>query len=181
MEEKSTSVMKPALINGLMLGAALIIFDLILHFAGLKFNKVVGWGMYVIIIGIIVYATNKYRNNVLEGNISYGKALGLATLIIVFAAFVYSIYTYFYITAINPGHLADTLAQLEEQMLQKGLPDGQVEMALSMQRKMMKPGIVTISGFFGTAIIGFVIALITSIFLKKEGDPYQDVMQDIEE
>lgn len=181
MEEKSTSTFKTSLINGLILGAALIIFDLILHFAGLKFTKYVSLLSYVIMIGVIVYATNNYiKKNELE-NFSYGNALGLGTLIVVFGAILASIYTYFYVTSIDPEFLTKSLAAVEEEMLSKGLPDEQVEMMVSMQGKMLKPITVTIGAFINYAIFGFIISLITSIFLKKAGDPYQDAMQDIEE
>ena len=43
------------------------------------------------------------------------------------------------------------------------------------------PDWVNIMGFFGTVIVGVVLSLITSAFLKKEGDPFQTAMQDTEE
>jgi len=181
MEEKSTSIFKTALINGIILGLALIVFDLILHFAGLKFTKYVSLINYVIMIAVIIYATNNYKKNISTETFSYGNALGLATLIVVFGAIVSSIYTYFYVTAIDPEFLTKSIAAIEEELLQKGIPDEQIEMMVKMQSKMLKPAMVTITGFFGYALIGFIISLITSIFLKKVEDPYQDAMQDIEE
>jgi hypothetical protein len=65
--------------------------------------------------------------------------------------------------------------------MEKGMSDDQIEMAINMQKKMLQPFIMTILTFFGTAIFGFIISLITSAILKKQGDPYQEAMQDIEE
>lgn len=181
MEEKSTSTFKSGLINGIILGIALIAFELILHFTGLKFTKYVSLISYVILIAVIVYATNKYKKTISPESFSYGKALGLATLIVVFGAILLNIYTYFYVTSIDPEFITKSLAEVETELLNKGMPDEQIEMMVSVQRKMLKPGIIAISGLFGTVLIGFIISLITSIFLKKDGDPYQDAMQDLEE
>ncbi len=181
MEEKSTSVFKVGLTNGIILGLALIIYSVLLYVLDLNLNKYLGNVSFLIMIAIIVYGTISYRKNTLNGIMSYGQALGLATIIIVFGVFLSSIYEYIFITIIDPGHLDKVLAAAEEQLLQQGLSDDQIEMALSIQKKMMKPVIVSIMAFIGTVIIGFIISLITSAFLKKEGDPYQAAMQDIEE
>ena len=181
MEEKSTSPFKAGLTNGIILGLALIIYSVLLYVLDLNLNKYLGWVSYIIMIAIIIYATNAYRKNTLNGNMSYGQALGLATIIIVFGALLSSIYEYIFITIIDPGYMDKVLAAAEEQLLQQGLSDDQIEMGLSVQRKMMQPFVVSILNFFGTVFIGFIISLITSAFLKKEGDPYQEAMQDIEE
>ena len=181
MEEKSTSVFKVGLTNGIILGLALIIYSALLYVLDLNLNKYLGNVSFLIMIAVIIYGTISYRTNTLNGNMSYGQALGLAIIIIVFGALLSSIYEYIFITIIDPGHLDKVLAAAEEQLLQQGLSDDQIEMALSIQKKMMKPFIVSIIAFFGMVFIGFIISLITSAFLKKEVDPYQAAMQDIEE
>ncbi|MDA3953612.1 MAG: DUF4199 domain-containing protein [Bacteroidales bacterium] len=181
MEEKSIKSFKAGLTNGIILGLALIIYSVLLYVLDLSLNKYLGYVSYVIMIAVIIYATNSHKNNTLKGNISYGQALGLATLIIVFGSLLSSIYTYVFVTVIDPGHIEKILVAAEEQLLEKGMTDDQIEMAISMQKKMMKPFMLSILAFFGYVLIGFILSLITSAFLKKEGDPYQEAMQDIEE
>lgn len=181
MEEKSTSAFKTGLTYGIILGIVLVIYSVLLYLLDLSLNKYLGWVSYIITIAVIVYATLNYRKNSLDGNISYGQALGLATIIIVFGALLSSIYSYIYVTVIDPGYIEKALATAEEQLINKGMPDDQIEMGLSIQRKMMQPFIMSIMTLVGYTIVAFIIALISSAFLKKEGDPYQEVMQDIEE
>ena len=182
MEEKSTSNLKVTLTNGAILGLALIIYSVILYVMDLSLNKYMGWVSYLIIIGFLIYATKSYRDNNLNGNISYGKALGFATLVVLFAAILQAIYTYLYITVIDTEFVNKLIAMTEERMIEQGtMSDDQIEMAISMQKKMMKPVLMSIMGLVSTMFFGFIIALITSAFIKKEGDPYQSAMQDIEE
>ena len=49
-----------------------------------------------------------------------------------------------------------------------------------MQQKMMKPELLVILGILANSFWGFIISLITSIFVKKQGEPFQEAMQDIE-
>lgn len=181
MEEKSNTTFKAGLTYGVILGLILIIYSVLLYVMDMNLNKYVDWISYILIIGIIIYGTKKYRDDNLKGIISYGQALGLSTIIIVFGALISTIYTYFFISVIDPDYINKVLAAAEEQLLKKGMTDDQIEMAIAMQKKMMKPVLMAIMGFFVTVIVGVILSLITSAFLKKEGDPYQNAMQDIEE
>lgn len=181
MEEKSTSKSKVILTNGIILGLALIVFSVLLYIFDLNLNSYLLWFNYIIIVGVVVYATKNYKNNSLNGIMTYGQALGLGTLIILLGVLLSSIYYYIFVTAIDPDFLSKEIAVLEETLLEKGMSDDQIEMALSMQRKFATPIIKSIGEFVGKSIFGFILILISSAFLKKEGDPYQDAMQDINE
>ncbi|MCD4833472.1 MAG: DUF4199 domain-containing protein [Bacteroidales bacterium] len=181
MEEKSTLKFKVSLVNGIILGLALIVFSVLLYIFDLNLKSYMNWFNYLIIVGIVVYATKTYRDNNLNGYMTYGQALGLGTLILVFGVLISNIYNYIFMTVIDPDYLSKMLVMIEEKLLEKGMSDDQIEMVLSMQRKMLTPLIASLSDFAGKSIFGFIIILITSAFLKKEGDPYQEAMQDIEE
>lgn len=181
MEEKSTSKTKAILINGIILGLALTVFSVLLYIFNLNMKSYMDWFNYLIILGVVIYATKTYRDNNLNGSMTYGQALGLGTLILLIGVFIYSIYNYIFLTVIDPDFLDKVLAIAEESLLDKGLSDDQIEMSMSISRKMATPVISSISGFVGKSIFGFILLLISSAFLKKEGDPYQEAMQDIDE
>ena len=181
MEEKSISKFKVCLINGIILGLALIVFSVLLYIFDLNLKSYMDWFKYLIIVGVVVYATKTYRDNNLNGIMTYGQALGLGTLILVIGVFILNIYNYIFMTVIDPDFLNKVLSVVEEKLLEKGMSDDQIEMALSLQRKLATPLITSISDFVGKSIFGFILILITSAFIKKEGDPYQAAMQDINE
>jgi uncharacterized membrane protein YgaE (UPF0421/DUF939 family) len=60
------------------------------------------------------------------------------------------------------------------------MSDEQVEMAMSWFNKMKSPGMQFFSVIFGTTLIGVIISLIVSLFIKKVRDPYQQAMSEIE-
>jgi len=181
MEEKSNSIWKAGLTYGAMLGLIMIIYTVLLFVMDQSVNKVLGYVNFVFIAGMVYYGAKSYRDTSLNGNISYGRSLGISMIIILVAGIIHSIYFVIHTTIIDPEYINKLLAVVEETMLDRGLSDDQIEMALSMQRKMMKPAIITIMGLVGSAFWGFIISLITSAIVKKDGDPYQEAMQDIEE
>ncbi|MBN1251903.1 MAG: DUF4199 domain-containing protein [Bacteroidales bacterium] len=168
MEEKKTNVWKSALNWGLSIGIILVIYSVIMYFLGLSLEKWVGWVSYLIMIAGIIYSTINYRDKELGGYIKYGQALGFGTLVILFAGIISSIYTYFQMTFIDPDMISKILEMTEEQLITQGLPDDQIEMAIEMQKKFMKPGIMVAIAIPSIAFMGFLFSLITSIFLKKE-------------
>ena len=181
MEEKSSSFWKSGLTYGLILGLILIIYSVLLYVMDQSFNKGLGYISFIFIFAVLFYGTKTFRDNNLDGYISYGHALGFGMIIILFAGIFSSIYFAIHITLIDSDYITKLLAFSEEQLLNKNMPDEQIEMALEMQKKMMKPLIMSILGFINTAFFGLIMALISSAIVKKQGDPYQAVMQDIEE
>ncbi|MEY1639759.1 DUF4199 domain-containing protein [Tenuifilum osseticum] len=169
MEKQGNPMLKHSMNYGLIMGVALIILSLITYLAGIV--KPPFWVSiinYAIIIGIIVWGTKKYRDEVLEGAITYGNALGFGVLITLFAGVIVAVFTYIQITLIDPDFVSKMLAIAEEELVKRGMPDEQIEMAIEMQKKFMSPLIMTISSLLGMVVMGFIFSLITSIFLKKE-------------
>lgn len=180
MEEKST-FLKNSLTHGLITGLAVVIYSVLLYVLELNLNSALGYVAYIIIIAGFFLGTKSYRDNNLNGTISYGKALGYSTMILLIVAIVSTLYNYLLFTIIDPDIVDKMIALGEEKMLEKGMSDEQIEMTISIQNKFMSPILMTISGFIEMMFIGFLLALITSAVVKKEDDPYQAAMQDINE
>ncbi len=166
--EKNTNIWKNAMNWGFILGIALIIYSLIIYFLGATFEKWAAYPTYLIMIAGIIYATIQYRDTMLDGSITYGKALGFGVLVMLFAGVISAVYTYVLYSFIDPDLITKSLEVIEEEMINKGMADEQIELALEMQSKFMKPGILAILSIPGSAFAGFIISLFTSIFLKKE-------------
>ena len=167
MEENKSNVWKSSLNWGLIIGIILVIYSVIMFFLGLNLEKWVEWVGFIIMIGGIIYSTKDYRDKELGGYITYGQALGYGTLVILFAGIIAAIYSYVEATIIDPDIIMKKMEIIEEQLIEKGMPDEQIEMAIEIQKKLMKPGIMFLMAIPGSAFAGFIISLITSIFLKK--------------
>ena len=126
----------------------------------------------VVIIGFLVYAISYYRDNLNNGVISYGESLKLGTSVAFFSSVIMALYTFIYITYLNPDMLANIMNMTEQAMLDANpeISDQQLDLALSMTSKFMQPHWMMIMGMLGGTFMGFLYSLIISIFVKKE-DP----------
>lgn len=180
MEDKST-FWKNSLKHGLIVGLAMVVYGILLYILELNLNTALGYVNYAILIAGFILGTKAFRDNELNGTISYGRAFGYSVVILTVATVIYIIYSYLMMTVIDPDIINKMQALGEEKMLERGMTDEQIEMAQQMNSKIMGPGLMSIIGFFGMMFIGTILALITSAFVKKEGDPYNAAMEDINE
>lgn len=172
MEESKPSVLKSTLNYGAMLGLALVMYTLLLWMLDATQNRVLGLVSIPITIVGIILATRAFRDNEQAGYISYGRALGIGTLTAMFASLITSVFTILLYTIIDPGLLDKTHAIMEEAYYQSGLGDDQIEIAMQMAKRFTIPPVMALTGFLGGTFFGFVYSLITSIFLRKEADPF---------
>lgn len=173
--EQKVNPWKANLINGLILALVGITYSLIMYFMDLTVNKTQGYILIVIQIGLLFYLLKAYRDNVMHGQITYGQSVGAGVIIYLYYAIATSIFTYILYTVIDPGLVAKQLAVAEEAMRAKGnATEAQIEMGMQFTAKIMKPGVLAITGIFGGLFFGTIISLLVSIFIKKEGNPLID-------
>ena len=180
MEQKST-FWKSAMTHGLYLGVALILYGIIIYVAGENTNKSLGLISYAIMAAGVVYAQINYRNHELNGFISYGQALGYGVVVMLFAGILNSLYSIILFTYIDPGLIDQIRIAQEEVMMARGMSDEQIELTGRLTAKMMTPGWMAISGLFAFGLIGLIISLISSIFVKKQDDEsaFENAMTEI--
>jgi len=154
--------------SGAILGVALVIYAIILYMLNLSFNKVLGYGNYLILIGGVFFGIKVFRDQVQKGEITFGQALGVGVLTVVFASVIVAFFTYIQLTFIDSGILAKGMEIAKNQMIDKGLNDEQIEKAMSITQKFMTPLITSIFLIFVYAFWGTIFSLIAAAFMKKE-------------
>ena len=172
MEENKPTLLKSAMNVGAITGAILIIYSLITYFVGLTGSTAVGYFALVVLGFCIFYFTKTYRDKQLHGFISYGQALTFGVLIGVFASVILAFFLYLELKFIDPTLIEKQLDLMREKMLQKGMPDDQVEKAIEMSKKFATPVMSALMSILSYAFFSFLISLITSAFVKKEGTPF---------
>lgn len=167
MEQKPASLMKTSLTSGIYIGVVLILVSVVLYVTGLMFET---WAQYVswpILIAGAIYAQLAYRKS-LGGEMTYGQALGIGVLSLVFASVLSAIYTILLYSVIDPGLAEQTRVVMEQKIVEQGrVPADQIDGAVDMMMKFQKPPILAAVAIFGGAFIGLIISLITGIFTKK--------------
>jgi hypothetical protein len=169
--ENQKSTIKPSLTYGLYLGIALILFSLIMYLLDVDRESKLMWVSYLIMAGGLFWAMISFRDKINGGFVSYGKAFGTGFWTGLFAAIIGSIFTYIYVTMIDPGMIEEILFKAEEQILESSpnMSDEQLEQALSMTEKFTSPIMITIWGFVANVIFATILSLIIAIFVKREG------------
>lgn len=170
MEEKPRSVSSNALWFGVITGAALILFSLILFLMGMHTNNYLAYLGYLILIGGMAWGTLEYRKKYLGGFMPYSKAFLSCFLIGLFAGVIIAIYMFVFAKFIHPGFIQELLDISRTKIIEtnSGMTDEQVEQALEMSAKFMSPVMMAIWSFVGYAIASVILGLIVAIFVKKE-------------
>jgi len=170
MEEKPKSVAMNGINYGIITGVVMILFSLILYLLDMFLNRTVSSIGYVFLIGGMIWGTLDYRKKSLNGFMTYGQAFKTSFLIGLFAAVLGLIYTYLFFTVIAPDAVQAIIEMSRQSTIESSpqLSEDEIDRAMEMSAAFMSPIMLTIWGFVSQVLISAVIALIASIFLKKE-------------
>ncbi|MBK7477615.1 MAG: DUF4199 domain-containing protein [Haliscomenobacter sp.] len=123
---------------------------------------------YGIMIAAIVMAVKQHRDTELGGLISFKRAFGLGMFVILIIGAITMVWTFVYMSYINPDMVDQIMEAAQEKQQAQGLSDEQLEAASGMMGMIMKPWFMAISAFVGTLLIGLIISLIVAAIMKKE-------------
>jgi hypothetical protein len=173
MEDHKPSLMKHAMTYGAIIGLVLVVYNILLYITGLTFNKGLGYIVYVVLFAGIYFASKAYRDKVLGGFITYGRALGLGVLISIFVGIISVFFNFIMMRFIDPGLIDKSMAILEEYYQNSSLiPDDQVDEVLEKVRVAMVSVWSLPVAVFAFTFFGFIISLLTSIFVKRDPNPF---------
>lgn len=159
--------------HGVFLGIALILIQTIFYLADIKLDSGLGYLTYLVLIGGLFLAIKVYRDQFNEGFISYGRSVGYGVLVAVLAGIISSVFTFILYEIIDPNLIDKLLIDTETQMLDSGIAEEQLDMAMEMNRKMITPTFLALMGVLGQAFMGLVFSLVLAVFLKKEGNTFE--------
>lgn len=172
--ENRVSVWKANLNNGIILGLAGVVFTLVLWFTEQTTNKSIGYIWFLVLAIALFFMIKAYRDNYMRGFITYGQSLGAGVVILLYYAIISAIFGYILYKFLDPGLIDKMLLVAEETMIEQGIPESAMEQGLKVQKKLMTPAFMAIASIFSTMLIGTIIALLISIFTRREGNPLID-------
>ncbi len=183
MEKKNTSVFYNGLIWGLILGFAIIIFNVILYMTGQFGNQALGWLVLLITVGILIMGLRSFRDQIRGGVMPFGPAFGFAVVAVLVSSLLASIYTYILVAVIDPGVIQIVKdAAIEKGMERSGgraTPE-MIEEGMEMMSWMWKPFMFAIMGFFSGGFMGTIAAIILAAIFKKDEDPDAGLAEAVE-
>lgn len=170
MENQTYPPSKHALIYGAYVTVVLIVLSLAFYVFEFYGQSWTGYVSYAVLLFGVVLASYHYRDKYMGGFITYGQSFMVGFLTALFAAIGIGIFTYVFMMLMPPEFTQNLLDQAEEKMIEGNdeLTDEQIDMAMNMTKKFMKPGIMTGMAFAAYTFFGVVFSLLASIFIKRE-------------
>lgn len=103
-----------------------------------------------------------------EGFMSLGQGFGLGMLIITISSVISNVFSYFYMTLIDPG-MIDSIREIQiAEMENQGLTDEQIEMAMEYAELFMTPHMIVLMAFIFTLFFGAIISVIVAAIMQKK-------------
>ncbi|MFT4023005.1 MAG: DUF4199 domain-containing protein [Flavihumibacter sp.] len=162
---------------GLIAGTVLcinmiVMVNMMYNNPGFKGNDIAGYAGMVVVFSLTFFGTLNYRNKVLDGVISFGRAFKVAALIALVGATMYVVAWLFYYYLFVP----DFIDKYTEHMLSTCQNDPALLDATSRQMASLKemyknPLFVVLITYSEVLPVGLVVALISALVLKRKAKP----------
>ncbi len=178
-------LLKNTMTYGAILGVIVVIYSLIIFMLNiLPTGFLIPGVLFIISLAIyftsIFVFTKKIRTDLFEGSITYGQGIIIGTLIGLFAAIITSFYTYIQNTIIDPEYITRTVNAQKTWManfLNGRVPDAKIEESLAQIDAKLKDYNAVKAAFssvFWSTVGCFIVSLVTSAFLKKKNNPFEN-------
>jgi len=173
---KSYSIMKNTIFKyGIYALVTAIVLFLLALFLGKSLDystqEVIGYLSMVASLSFVFFGIKYYRDNENEGKVSFGKALQIGLLISVFAGIGFGVIDYIYTTAINPDFATEYLDKSLETMKSTLSAEEFAVKKAELEQQMEAyggSGFMAFIMFISVVIIGFIISLLSSLFLQRK-------------
>ena len=124
--------------------------------------------LYLIYIGVLIFAVKSWRDSENEGVISFASVMSYATFFAIYYLFVIAIWTYLFMVYVAPDLMEIQLQLQEQMMVNDGMPPEQIAIAMKYARMFSKPPIAAIFTFIGGLFIASILNLIVAAIMKKD-------------
>ncbi|MGI4871854.1 MAG: DUF4199 domain-containing protein [Janthinobacterium lividum] len=135
-------------------------------------NSPAKWLTLPVLVGGIFLAQQEFKKRN-GGFMSFGQGLGIGTVLSAVTGMLSAIFSYVYMTFIDPDMMARAMEKVRTDMEAKNMSAAQVDQAMAMSAKFTSGPIVLVSVVIGSIIIGFIISLIVSAFVKNEKPEFE--------
>lgn len=148
---------------GLISAGFSIFFFLVVTLIGMNpFDRALSWVSLVVSIVILVLAHKQFKDQG-DGFMTFGQGFGIGFWITVVALLIGGLFTFVYAGFIDPTVMDGVYEAQRLEMEEKGMPDEQIDVAITWTKKLFWPFYFGIGLFFGV-----LLALIVSIFTQKK-------------
>jgi len=167
------SAFSTALKYAIITGLASFIFSLITYSTGLYLNQAVNWLVYIILLAGLIFTVKDRRDKDLGGYMTFGEGFGAGFLFCVLFGVLSIIFSLIMMNFIAPDMISEIMKQTEQKMIDKGMSDDQIQLAMSYTKKFMTPAWMALWIMVGIGIFGCILSLIVAAVFKKDNPQLQ--------
>lgn len=171
--ETQRSAFSTALKYAIITAVAMFIFSIIMYITGMYLNSSMNWLSYVIMLAGLVFAVKDRRDKDLGGFISFGEGFKTGFIFCIITGAIGIVFSLIMMNFIAPDMIDEILKKAETDMINKGLPDSQIQIAMEWTRKFTSPMWIAIWSLVGSAFIGSILSLIVAAIFKKDNQQLQ--------
>ncbi|NOU61190.1 DUF4199 domain-containing protein [Marinifilum caeruleilacunae] len=162
------SLFKHSFLFGSLVGAVLILASLTFYWKDVSiFNPTLLFINRALIMLGIYFGVRKYRDEVLFGVISYGRAFVAGVLMIAVASSFYALYIYVLTRYFDASILKETLDLVEKGMVQLGYEKDLIDVLMKFYRK-ITPEAFAFGQWFSKMMAGVFFSLIVAFFFRQK-------------
>src|SRR4030095_2135044 len=171
--ETEKSAMSTAFKYAIITALAIFILSIILYITNLYLNQSASYISYLVLLVGLVFAVKNRRDKDLGGYITYGEAFKTGFLFSVITTIIVTVFSFIMMQFIATDMIDNILKTTEQRMIDKGMTDDQVTMAMNFTRRLMTPGWLALIGVVFFTLVGLVLSLIVAAVFKKERQQLQ--------
>ncbi|PTN09760.1 DUF4199 domain-containing protein [Mangrovibacterium marinum] len=192
--QTENSPLKLALTNGIYYALIVISVQLIIwataiiEKTGLFSSFFIMFFNLGILIFFLLFCTKKYRDNLLNGTITFGQAFIYGLMIVVFSSIITGLFQYILNRYIDPDYAQRMINAIQEKtyqfMLNNGVPEDQIDQAMVKfdTQTVQTPLQALTDSLKSGVLLGSIISLITSLIVKKNTSDsgYEKAMSELD-
>lgn len=169
--DPKNSQFRHALIYGSVTGGIIVIYLLILYIFGMMNNMKLVNITGIIFIGGAFLSVKRYRDTIMGGFLTFGKAYGTALLTFIVTGSVWGMYGFILYKYLSPGLLEEKIIQAQDALLQLGWTEERVETYTELIANSQTAFTNAFGYVLNAAFWGALLALILAAWLKRNENP----------
>lgn len=150
---------------GLILSGVTIAYSLFINATSYNLENWASMLSFVFVPIILFMAIKK--GQIAKDNYSFGSSFGTGFKTTLIASILIPLFTFVYISYINPDIIQLILEKTENDLYAKNFTEEQIEAAIDMQKLFMTPGLMTFFNFLSYIFMGSIVSLIIAAIVKK--------------
>ncbi len=157
--------------NGVLIGLAVVLYQLLIYIFGMANNKTLGnLTLLILVIGVF-FAVKKYRDKYCYDGAGFNDIFKASFVCFIGASMIGAVFAYIQFKHLTPGMMDEFAEMAKKSMLSQELTDEEQKIQENILQKLMTPGFMAFIYLLAQIFWGALYSLLNGILLKKAIQP----------